>query len=794
MNRISISIILFWFNVLCWSQIPTGTWTTHYSYDEGTSVTRAKDRIFAVGSGFLFSYGLNDNAITTYSKINGLNDVGIVKVKYDDAQDVLFIGYENGNIDLLYGDKIVNIQDIKLASINGSKNINNVTFDNNIAYISSDVGVVVLDLQHKEVVETYILSDGSSQNPANGVAVKNGNIYVATDNGIYMCNLDNPNILDFGKWKLEMMFPEYNRRYAEIVNFKNNLVAVRADSETSAYTAYVLKTDGTIKTILSGGNNFRNISLNDSVFIAVASYKVYIFSEELNLVDNISSYNFENMLYDGLNSLASFDAVRTDENTYFVSDLRSGLVKYSKADYSEMLKPDGPASNTIWNMNINDGIVRMVHGALDGSSNNYIRPAEASVINTDGSWTIINKYTVPEIGNNAIDFVSIASDPFNPDKFYVGSFNYGLYEFEGGSFLERYTDANSPITNIIPGKVFYRVHSLVFDDNGTLWMSNSEVHNSILTLSQDGVWNTFNYPPIDDAGSDRKVALGNMIIAQNGTKWLVVPRADGGIFAFNENGTLDNSADDNYRMLSVNMDIEGKEFAIAVACIAEDKDGSIWFGTNNGLGVYSAPENVFDGDAFLPSRIKLPRENDEDDAADYLLDSEVVKAIAVDGGNRKWLGTGSSGLFLVSPDGLTTIHHFTKTNSPLPSNSISSIAIDPESGEVFIGTGAGLVSFGGDATAGNSDFSDIKAFPNPVRENFTGVVTISGLVEETIVKITDISGNLVFETVSNGGSVSWNRKNMFGEYVGTGVYMIFCATKDGEQSAITKLLVINSKQ
>ncbi|MFB6341796.1 two-component regulator propeller domain-containing protein [Saccharicrinis sp. FJH62] len=791
MNRIKIFVLLILFSTISWAQIPTGTWTTHFSYDEGTSVTRAKDKIYAVGSGFLFSYGLNDNAITTYSKINGLNDVTIAKIKYYDGLDILFIGYENGNIDLLKGNKISNVQDIKLASINGSKNINNVTFKDDRAYISSDVGVVVLDLENKEVLETYILSDGSSQNPVNGVAIKDGNIFVATDNGIYKCNLDNPNILDFGKWEMETQFPEYNKRYADIVNYSDKLVAIRADGKTSGYTVYAVE-NGSLKTILSGGTNFRNVSISDSTLLVIASYRISIFDQELKLTDFIASYNFDEMRYDGQNVLSTYDALKFDENTYFVSDGSLSLVKYRKEGFSEVLKPDGPASNTIWNMDIRDGILRTVHGGLDGSWNNNSYPAEASV-RSDKGWFILNKNTIPELGS-AIDFVNIKSDPFNASRFFVASYNYGLYEFNDLALVNHYDDTNSPIINRIPGSIFYRVYGLAFDDNGNLWLTNSAVSLPVHVLQQDDSWYSFNYSPIDGAGSDVKGSLGEMIVTQDNNKWMVVPRADGGIFVFNENGTLDNSADDEYRMLSVNNDIEGKEFAVVVACIAEDKDGSIWFGTNNGLGVYSSPGDVFESETFLPSRIKLPRENDEDNAADYLLDSEVVKAIAVDGGNRKWLGTASSGLFLVSPDGLTTIHHFTTANSPLPSNSIRSIIIDPDNGEVYAGTGAGLVSFGGDATEGNSDFSNVKAFPNPVRENFTGVVTVSGLVEETIVKITDISGNLVFETVSNGGSVSWDRKNMFGEYVGTGVYLIFCSTKNGEQSAITKLLVINAKQ
>lgn len=773
------------------AQIPTGTWKTYFSYDEGTSVTLAGDKVYAVGSGFLFSYGLHDNAITTYSKINGLNDVSISIVRYYDAKDLLFIGYENGNIDVISDNDIINIQDIKLANINGSKAINNVTFYQNMAYVSSDVGVVVLNLDRYETVETYILNDESGQNPVNGVAILEGNIFAATNKGIYSCNLDNQNILNFSNWNVESRFPGINDRYADILNYNGQLIGVRADGESGAYTIY-RSNESTADAILSGGVNYRNIQIINKQLVSCTAYRVYVFNDDLSAVDYITKYNFEDLAYEGQDVLRCNDVLKIDDGTFFIADRELGLVRYTKEGYSEILKPNGPASNTIWNMDINESIVRTVHGGLTGSWNNTSTPGEVSVLK-DNEWDVINKNSLPEIGT-AIDFVNIKSDPLNPEHFFVASYGYGLYEFNGMKLSERYDDSNSPIINRIPGKWFYRMFGLAFDDSGDLWLNNNAVSLPVHVLQQDGTWYSAHYDQIDGSGSDAKGSLGEIIITTDNNKWLQIPRTEGGIFVFNENGTLENSNDDLTRMLHVEMDNENEEFANVVTCITEDKDGVIWVGTNNGIGVFYSPEDVFEESTMFPSRIKLPRENDEDDAADYLLDSETVRDITTDGGNRKWIGTAASGVLLVSPDGLTTIHHFTSDNSPLPSNTIKAIEIDELTGEVFIATAVGIVSFGGDATAGSSDFNSVKAYPNPVRESFTGLVTISGLVRETIVKITDISGNLVFETTSNGGSVSWNRKNLDGDYVGTGVYMIFCATKDGEQSTITKLLVINSKQ
>jgi hypothetical protein len=279
--------------------------------------------------------------------------------------------------------------------------------------------------------------------------------------------------------------------------------------------------------------------------------------------------------------------------------------------------------------------------------------------------------------------------------------------------------------------------------------------------------------------------IGDILITKTGHKWIVLPRGYG-LFVLDDNNTPDVFIDDRYKKMLVE-DSENKVISL-VYSIAEDLDGNVWVGTDQGPLIYYNPENVFEND-LKASRIKIPR-NDGSGLADYMLGTEIITSIAVDGSNRKWLGTYSSGAYLLSPDGTVQIINHNEKNSPLFSNSIVSLAVDNKTGDVWLGTSKGLQSVRGDATAGEGKFTNVYTFPNPVREDFTGNVTITGLMRDSQIRITDISGNLVYETVSDGGQATWDLKIYNGQRVSTGVYLVFCASSDGSQSFVTKMLVI----
>jgi Tfp pilus assembly protein FimT len=369
-------------------------------------------------------------------------------------------------------------------------------------------------------------------------------------------------------------------------------------------------------------------------------------------------------------------------------------------------------------------------------------------------------------------------DPDNADHIFVSTWGGGVLEYENNNLVKQYTESNSPLQTIIPGRPYVRICGLAMDKSKYLWMTQTEVQGSLKVLKPDGSWIV--NPITIDAPT-----IGDIIITTKGQKWIVLPRGYG-LFVLDDNKTPDVFSDDRYKKLLV-QDTENQVVSF-VYSIAEDLDGNIWIGTDQGPLIYFNPEQVFDND-LKASRIKIPR-NDGTNLADYMLKTETITSIAVDGANRKWLGTSGSGVYLLSADGTVQIKNFNEQNSPLLSNSVVSLSVDNKNGDVWFGTSKGVQSYRGDATTGGAKFTKVYTFPNPVREDFTGNVTITGLIKDTQIRITDISGNLVFETVSDGGQATWDLNNYTGRRVATGVYLVFCASKDGAQSCVTKMLVI----
>jgi ligand-binding sensor domain-containing protein len=316
------------------------------------------------------------------------------------------------------------------------------------------------------------------------------------------------------------------------------------------------------------------------------------------------------------------------------------------------------------------------------------------------------------------------------------------------------------------------------DKSENLWLTQSGVSASIKIIKSNGNW------IVNPVAIDAPVT-GDIIITTKGQKWIVLPRGYG-LFILDDNKTPDIFTDDKFKKMLV-MDTENQVISF-VYSIAEDLEGNIWVGTDQGPVIYFNPDNVFNSD-LKASRIKVPR-NDGTNLADYMLKTETITSIAVDGANRKWLATASSGAYLLSADGTTQIKNFNEQNSPLLSNSIISLAVDNKTGEIWFGTSKGIQSYRGDATAGEEKFKKVYTFPNPVRADFKGNVTITGLIRDSQIRITDISGNLVYETVSDGGQATWDLTTYNGHRVATGVYLVFCASKDGSQSCVTKMLVI----
>jgi len=376
----------------------------------------------------------------------------------------------------------------------------------------------------------------------------------------------------------------------------------------------------------------------------------------------------------------------------------------------------------------------------------------------------------------------VTADPKNPDHVFAGSWGGGVLEFNAGQFIKRYDNFNSTLQTQLPNTPsapYVRIGGMAFDSKGTLWVVNSGVANVLSSLQSDGTWKSYELSGIANK------SVGKVVVTSKDDKWVLGPRGYG-LYALNSTNNV--SKEQKVVALFKNSEDEYKTDMNELYSMALDQNGELWIGTSAGVAVFSNPEKIWKDEIMYATRPSL---NLHDTYFHPLLEKETITAIAIDGANRKWFGTKSSGVFLISADGETELQHFNAENSPLLNNEITDIAINQTTGEVFIGTVSGLISYMGEATAGNDVFSDVYVYPNPVRETYQGLIVVKGLVDETDVKITDISGNLVYKTISLGGQAIWDGKNLNGNRCKTGVYLVFLNDASGEQTKITKLLFIH---
>jgi hypothetical protein len=444
----------------------------------------------------------------------------------------------------------------------------------------------------------------------------------------------------------------------------------------------------------------------------------------------------------------------------------------------EKVTLSGPLTARAFSMSISGNDLFIAPGGRENSFGPlYYQGQVYHFDNTNWFNTSISEYTT------FFDVVTIAIDPYDSKRIYAGSWGNGLAQLYNGNLVETYNEDNSTLkhhTASVPTDI--RVGGTAFDKKGNLWVVNSHNNNCLSRKSGD-VWTGYNISKVNESD------LGQLLIDKYDQKWILMRYTNlnpNGILVFTDNGTEDQGDDESKLLNSAvgNGAIPGN----TVYAIAEDRNGQIWVGTEKGVGVFYSPENIFvPGQNFDAQQILVQQGS----YYQYLLENEMVTAITVDGANQKWIGTDRGGVFLFSPDGTKEIYHFTVDNSPLFSNRITALAVNPVTGEVFIGTDKGVLSFKSTATQGEDTFSDVYAYPNPVKQEYTGYIAIKGLVEDAEVKITDISGTLIYATKALGGQAIWDGKSFDGKRAKTGVYLVFASNETGSEKIVTKILIIN---
>lgn len=732
------------------------SWQGYFSFNEIKDISQASTTVFAASENALFSKNAATNKFKTTTTVEGLSGQTISALYHSEGFKKTIIGYENGLMIVVNETdgsilKVVDIINKQLPA--NLKKINHFMEHNGLVYVACDFGIVQFNLTTLQFGDTYFIGDNGAEISIKQTAYFNGFIFAATSNGIRKANSTNANLIDFNQWSLVNPGD-----WASVETLDTELVAINSGGYIHRYnaTAFV----GFLQ-LPQASTDMR--AVNHSLFVTTPN-TVFVYNNQMILNRQITNT-------DVLDNTLSFTCATAIGDLLYVGTKDKGLFSSTLSGSSafENNTPSGPLRNSVFALQVTTNSLWTVYGDYSGVYNPY--PKDSYGISKFNKNTWLNIPYEKVLGAKSL--IRVAVDPANENKVYIGSFDAGLLKVENDVPTYLYGTANSSL-QAVPKTQDVWVNGLVFDKSGNLWMNNSLVDNGIKMLKPNGDWQVFSTESV--IANISSCPFGRMSIDKNGTKWMAT--YNNGIIGFNEKGTV-------FKKISMGADA-GNLPVVDARVAVPDNNNQLWIGTTKGLRVLSNV-NSFQTENQLTTK---PIIIVEDGLAQELLYEQFITDIVVDGSNNKWIATADSGVFMVSPNGQETKYHFTINNSPLPSNTINDIDIDSVTGEVFIATDKGLISFKGTSTAANEDLNNVYVYPNPVRPQFTGTVKVAGLLNKANIKITDIEGNLVYETTSEGGTIEWDT-TAFGRYkVASGVYMIFISAQDGGETKVKKVMII----
>jgi hypothetical protein len=707
-----------------------------------------KNQVYAANGSSIFYFDREDNSLNSVSKYTGLNDVRVSATGYNASQDVFILGYETGNIDIIKGNKITNANDIVRNNITGSKRINHIMSHNEYMYLSGEYGVVLYNLSKNEVKESYLtLAPNSTVNPvyASSLTSDKDSIFLATSKGVMAASTNQSvNLLAFTSW--------YTFQASDSID-NANVVSVCAHGGVM-YAAvlyqgiYYYNGSKWRKTSIpmTGGGIIRSLTKSGNGILACVDSTVY----------KITSPSSWKVLYHK-DEVIPAEAGYDSENTLWITSLAAGLVRV-KDGSTYSVYPNGPLTNKVFRFGYyNNNLVELSGGYNSLAQKTYYGDW-FSTFENNSTWTTARFDYYYSIPASFQDFICATYNSRN-SVLYNSRYGNGLIGINPDKTVKIYDNGNSPLPASGAGVL---VGETAVDKDGNLWVPNN-ASSYLYKLSSQGDWTSY---PVTSYG------IG-VTIDDYDNKWIKLggPSATGLVIYNEKTGSV--------RAIT-NAPGQGHLPDKKVNCITKDKKGNIIVGTDQGIAVcYDPYSTLHNGvDLVMPIFEGFP-----------LLYERNVLSIEVDGGNRKWVGT-NDGLWLFDEDLSKVLLYFDTENSPLLSDFIMDIKIQELSGEVFFATQEGIASFRGTATEGAEKYSDVKVFPNPVKPGYRGLVAISGLVTDAVVKITDVNGNLVYETKAEGGTAIWNVKDYNGTRAATGVYLIFCATAEGTEKFVSKISVI----
>ncbi len=752
--------ILFFYLITTavWSQVDfSNNWEDFYSYNNVKDFIKTENQIHAIVDNAIFRYDIVSGELTKISSVNGLSGETTSSLYYSNTYNKLIIGYETGLIEIIDEDgNITILKDIVNFNYSGNKQINNITEYNGKLYLSTSFAIIVYNIDKLQFGDTFFIGDQSSELIINQIKIANNTIYAATENGIYTAAIDNPNLIDFNNWT-----HYFSGNFSTIEIFNNQ---VYVSSNRSLYKIV----DNNLQLQKNYPQTIAALKASEEYLALATQRYVYVIdvndTEKLNYVSNTNQPFYYNL-----------NAAYFEDNTLYLGTKEFGILKSASENIPnfEEIHPDGPISNLPFSISIKEGHLWVVYGWHDTA---YApRNGRYGVDHFNGE----NWFSIPYSNIGVSDLVRVTFDPNNIEKVYISSWGGGMIIVENNEVITHWTYLNSGL------EWRTRINGSAFDTDGNLWIANGWVDNKIKKFDTEGNWTGFDMTSVMTSGA---LGLNELVIDKTSNIWIGTRR--NGALIFNENGN-------QKRALTTEIS-NGALPDPNVRAIEVDDNNRIWIGTQKGLVVLYNPATVFTESIVETEPVIIL---DDDGIAKKLLGDQAVNSIAVDGANNKWFGTNSGGVLKTNPDGATTIHNFNTSNSPLPSNTISTIEIDKTSGKVYFATSKGIVAYNSKVSEYGDSLPEVYAYPNPSTKN-NEYITIDGrngthLPEGTNIKILDTAGNLVYETnliesqELNGGTVLWDKTNLAGTKVASGIYIVLLIDNDTQETAITKIAIIN---
>lgn len=759
-----------------------GSWNMYqvFSGNDNKKLIDTDSQVYFLSDGWLYSYDKENEELVYHNKINNLSDTYIKDIFYNYDKKFLFVAYSNSNIDLIFDNgRVENIPDLKNVVMTSEKAINSVDFLDKYAYVATDFGYMVVDC------EKFIIKESFNYG-------KKFNSMIATDKYLY-ANFDKKSYVS------DINASHYEISAFQLTNFSGEAKMTKLGNDAFIWNSgwcYLVKTgleSAKLSISVIEKKESGSVTKTGDNFLASFSGYYYIFDKDGNQIGKTAlPENVDGSLLSTYAASARFWNLDKD-----------GLSQFEMADDGSMtilhesMRPNATTVNEPAYMIFENGFVYSMNSGRDYIGSTYTQSAAVSRLKEgkwenliDGTFTVTN----PNSGNRLMEPYGLLIDPKNPDMIWFGSFFEGIYCVANGKQIKKIDNTNSPfVMNYV-----CCIPDIKFDNQGNLWVvflnfqntTYSQLH--MLPASklyaeniQASDWKSWNF-------GDLKMGYGSKIFIKDDRYVLFADNVfKTKLSVLDNNDTPENTADDKQITVSSFVDQDGKVFEIGyINCFVEDENGRIWIGTNSGIGVINNIQAAFTN-SLVVNRIKVAR-NDGTNLADYLLDGMMITGISIDGANRKWIGTTTSGLYLVSADGSEILEHFTSENSMLTDDNVMSVACSTENSRVYIGTKKGTLVYQSDASPSKSDFSNVYAYPNPVRPDYTGYITVTGLMDNSLVKISDTAGNVVYSGKSTGGMFVWNGCNSNGSRVNTGVYYVFASqsSNDSSSGCVTKILIV----